>query len=381
MPLLRGIFYAVKYDSQLIKRFKRMKSLHRIILFLFASVLLLACANSKPKPTGYLELRGYAQGTSYQIVYKDTIDRKDGVQKILDQIDREFNLWDSTSVISRLNKHHRTDTVFSFKDTTLNFTIMMELSKEFYEKTNQAFDPSVLPLLELWKFGKDETYFPSQLEIDSVLEFVGFSEFDFWLNDNPYDDDRTKNTEIIKSNGFRRLDFNAIAQGYTSDLIGDYFAEKGISDFMVNVGGEIKVSGVNPQGNNWTIGIQNPSVKGEQAESLVTLSNCGVATSGSYRNYKEIDGVKYSHTIDGRTGYPVKHNLLSCTVVAATAYEADAYATAFMVMGTEEVDVFLRENPELGLEVYLIEDLYGKYHVTYTENFPLVEDNISNETE
>ncbi len=343
------------------------------LLFLFVVVaLVLGCDNSSSEKTGYLELRGYTQGTTYQIVYKDSADHQKGVEKILTQIDREFNLWDSTSIISRLNKHDRTDTVFAFKDSTLNFTIMMEVSKEFYEKTDKAFDPSVLPLLELWKFGKEETVLPSQQEIDSVLEFVGFSEFDFSLIDNPYEDDFGKNTEIRKSKAERKLDFNAIVQGYTADLIGDYLLEEGIENFMVNVGGEIKVNGQNPSGKNWSIGIQNPSKEDEEAQSIVVLSNCGVATSGSYRNYKEIDGSKYSHMIDGRTGYPVQHSLLSCTVIALSAYEADAYATAFMVMGTEEIHKYLMENPNLGLQVYLIEDIYGEYHVTYTPDFPLL---------
>ncbi len=332
-------------------------------------VILIGCTNKKSE---FLELRGYTQGTTYQVVYKDTVDYQSEVKGILDQIDREFNLWDSTSVISKLNSHDRTDTVFAFRDSLLNFTIMMEVSQDIYRKTEGAFDPSLLPLLELWKFGKDETVLPTQEEIDSVKQFTGFTEFDFSLIDNPYEESYEQNVQIRKSKAQRKLDFNGIVQGYTVDLLYELLESKGVSDFMINVGGEIKVRGFNPEEKNWSIGIQNPSVNDEEAQSIVQLTDCAIATSGSYRNFKEIDGVKYSHMIDGRTGYPVHHSLLSCTVIASSAYEADAYATAFMVMGTEEVDQFLRDNSYLELQVYLIEDIAGEYHVTYTEGFPLL---------
>jgi thiamine biosynthesis lipoprotein len=343
-----------------------------ILSIIFVSILL-GCADSAVNTnTGYLELRGYTQGTTYQVVYKDSADYKNEVEGLLSQIDKEFNLWDSTSIISRLNKHSRTDTVFAFRDSMMNFTIMMEVSKDICQKTDGAFDPSLLPLLELWKFGEDETVKPTQEEIDSVKQFTGFTEFDFSLIDNPFEESYEQDVQIRKSKPQRKLDFNGIVQGYTVDLIYDILEEKGVSDFMINVGGEIKVKGENPEKKNWSIGIQNPSIDDEEAQSVVLLTDCAIATSGSYRNFKEIDGVKYSHMIDGRTGYPVHHNLLSCTVIASSAYEADAYATAFMVMGTQEVDVFLRENPHLELQVYLIEDIDGEYHVTYTPDFPLI---------
>lgn len=349
---------------------------HLIIPIILAFIFLGCSDNAVNHETGYLELRGYTQGTTYQVVYKDSTDYKIEIEGLLSQVDREFNLWDSTSIISRLNRHSRTDTVFAFRDSMLNFTIMMEVSKDIYKKTEGAFDPSLLPLLELWKFGKDETVKPTQEEIDSIKQFTGFTEFDFSLIDNPYEESYQQNVQIRKSHAQRKLDFNAIVQGYTVDLIYDILDEKGVTDFMVNVGGEIKVKGKNPDQKKWSIGIQNPSVNDEEAQSIVELTDCSIATSGSYRNFKEIGGVKYSHMIDGRSGYPVHHSLLSCTVIASSAYEADAYATAFMVMGTEEVDIFLRENAHLELQVYLIEDINGEYHVTYTPNFPLLKKKI-----
>ncbi len=342
-----------------------------IPLFVILILVFSQCDDSLNK-TGYLELRGYTQGTTYQIVYKDSTDQQQNVEKILTHVDKLFNLWDSTSVISQLNEYSSLERVFMFPDTSLDFTIMMEISRDIHKKTDGAFDPSLLPLMELWKFGKDETVLPSQQEIDSVKQYTGFTEFDFMIIDNPYEVSDT--TQIRKTHPERKLDFNAIAQGYTADLIGNMFLGQGIENFMVNIGGEIKVNGKNPSSKNWSIGIQNPSVEDEEAKSIVKLTDCGVATSGNYRNFKQIGDSRYSHTIDGRTGQPVTHGLLSCTVIASTAYEADAYATAFMVMGTAAVDEFLRSNHELGLQVYLIEDLYGEYHVTYTEGFPLAEE-------
>jgi len=342
-------------------------------LILLSIFLIIACSQPdvKEEKSGYLELRGYTQGTTYQIVYKDSTDITADVEMILSDIDQGFNLWDSTSVLSRLNAHSRLDTVFSAQDTSFNLAIMFEASKELYEKTNYAFNPTVLPLLELWNFGKDETAKPSEAQIDSVLQVVGFSEFDFMLIDNPYEENVNRTFDVRKTDARRKLDFNAIVQGYTADLIASRLDELGINDYMINIGGELKVKGKNVNNELWSIGIQNPSAEGEEAESIVQLTDCAIATSGNYRNFKIIDGQKYSHTIDGRTGYPVSHNLLSCTVIAKTAYEADAYATAFMVMGTEGVHAFLAAHPELELEVYLIYDIYGKFHVTHTPEFPL----------
>jgi len=209
-------------------------------------------------------------------------------------------------------------------------------------------------------------------EIDQVLEIIGYSEFDFMLYDNPYEDARTEPVTIRKTHADKKLDFNAIVQGYTCDLIGDMFIENGVEDFMVNVGGEIKVSGKNPSGEPWTLGIQDPRKDDGKYKSVIQLTDCGVATSGSYNKFKIIDGVRHSHTIDGRLGRPVTHSLLSCTVIAQTAYQADAYATAFMVMGKEVTHQFLIENPDLGLKVYLIEDSEGELKVTHTPDFPIV---------
>ncbi len=347
-----------------------------LILFGIAT-LFFSCSpsgsNSKEQATGYNSYNGETQGTYFQIQYKDTADFRPNVNLILKQIDDVFNLWDSTSVISRLNAWDKPGELFKFQDSTLNFSSMMDASKDIYKKTEHAFDPSVLPLLRLWNFGKDIAIEPTQAELDSVQEIIGFEDFDFTLYDNAYEDQTGKPTMIRKTHKDRNLDFNAIVQGYTCDLIGDMFLENGVENFMVNVGGEVVVHGVNPSNAPWTLGIQDPRKADGEYKSVIRLKDRAVATSGSYNKYKMINGVRHSHTIDGRIGRPVTHSLLSCTVVAASAYEADAYATAFMVMGTDEVNDFLFANPELGLEVYLIEDIAGELHVTYTPNFPILE--------
>lgn len=351
-----------------------------LLAFLTIATLFFSCTESNSKQevgkevekTGYLSYRGETQGTYFDIQYKDSADFSPQIQLILKQIDDGFNLWDSTSVISRLNAWDKPSELFKFQDSTLNFSIMMDASRDIYQKTEFAFDPSVLPLLRLWNFGKDISVEPSQAELDSVVEIIGFSDFDFTLYENAYEDQSSQPTMIRKTHKDRNLDFNAIVQGYTCDLIGDMFLENGVENFMVNVGGEIVVHGVNSLNSPWTLGIQDPRKEDGEYKSLISLNNCAVATSGSYNKFKMINGVRHSHTIDGRIGRPVTHSLLSCTVIASTGYEADAYATAFMVMGTVEIHNFLIKNPDLGLEVYLIEDIDGELHVTHTPEFPII---------
>ena len=152
------------------------------------------------------------------------------------------------------------------------------------------------------------------------------------------------------------LDFNAIAQGYTVDVLADFFESNGIENYLIEWGGEIKARGKNHDEQWWKIGIDKPveNIDEREIEAVIELKNMALATSGSYRKFYEKDGIKYSHTIDPKTGYPVQHSLLSATVLANDCMTADAYATAFMVMGMEKARVFLKDNKDLDLDVYFI---------------------------
>ena len=200
--------------------------------------------------------------------------------------------------------------------------------------------------MELWGFLKDTERLPTQIQVDSTLAFVGFTEKELWKLEK-----NGENYNFIKNDPRLKLDFNAIAQGYSVDVIGDYLRKKGCKNFYIEIGGEIVVAGNNSEGSAWRIGIDKPvssnSGKGDRVISAVlSVQNKGIATSGNYRKFYKKDGKIYAHTLNPKTGHPAENELLSTTVVADNAAEADGMATAFMVMGLSESKRFLTNHPE-----------------------------------
>lgn len=293
--------------------------------------------------------RGQTMGTVYTIKYQDDAQRnlKSGVDSLLEVFNKSLNHYLPDSEISRFN---RKDT-FYFK--LPYFYPVLEKSKEVYEKTGGAFDPTIAPLVNAWGFGPDTTQVPSQAKVDSLLRYVGFNKIAF-----------TKEY-VTKTAPGVSLNFSAIAKGYGVDIVADYLQQKGISNLMVEIGGEVVARGTNAQGNAWRIGINNPEQPGELT-SAISLDNRAIATSGDYLNFYEKDGKRYAHTISPVTGYPVEHTVLSVSVIAQDCMTADAYATAFMVLGLEKTKQVVSENP--GLDVYIIYDEHGDNKVFMTDN-------------
>ena len=269
------------------------------------------------------------------------------LSELLADFDQELSGYIDTSMLSKFNSGYSIN-----MQATSYFKHCYAISYEVFENTNELFDPSVFPLVRAWGFFKDQTSIPSQKMVDSILAFTGFTQGEHH---------EVRNGELVKlSKGFQ-LDFNAIAQGYSVDVVADYLDDKGQQSYYIEIGGELRLKGKNADGVNWIIGIDVPSDdnSGEVArdlENYLSLSNVGLATSGNYRKFYEKEGKKYSHTLHPKTGYPVQHNLLSATVVAETAALADAYATAFMVMGVKETMEFISKNQELNIHVYLLFD-------------------------
>ena len=216
-----------------------------------------------------------------------------------------------------------------------------------------------------------------QYEIDSILKIVNFSDsmINLYVDTVSKGDVLFGSTPLIgKLNGNTKIDFNGIAQGHSVDIIGRYLLSLGINNFMVEVGGEVLCKGVNNKNTYWQIGVDKPvensSPGSEGFQFVVNVNNGAIATSGNYRKFYEKDGIKYAHTINPKTGYPVQHSLLSVTVAADKCVDADGYATAFMVMGMEQTKKFLSANPELHLEVYLVASSGKEEHeVWMTEGF------------
>lgn len=285
-----------------------------------------------------VEIFGETMGTTYSIKYlqNEGENYKTAVDSLLELFNQSLSTYIPTSELSQFNE----GTVFKFELPF--FYPVLKRSHEIYQETHGAFDPTVGPLVNAWGFGPKNTEMPSKETIDSLMQFVKF--------DSLYFD----SISVCKLMTGIQLDFSAIAKGYGVDVVVDFMKSKGVADMMVEIGGEMVCLGQNQEGKAWRIGIDRPSDRevGRPLQSVVTLENRALATSGNYRNYYEKDGKKFSHTINPKTGYPVEHSLLSASVFAHDCMTADAFATAFMVIGLEKAKEML--NVHKDLEAYLV---------------------------
>jgi len=339
----------------------------------------------------YFQLTGQAQGTTYTIIYQDSLERdlSHFVDSLLKDYDSYLSVYIDTSLISIFNNNSGSPSCsasqWNYDFNQLNnrpnghFNTCFIKAKEIYKKTKGAFNPSVYPLVKYWGFFDENKVDKqiSQVEIDSLLQLINFEDSMF----NLQTDTVTKSDVILgsipvvcKQNGLAKLDFNAIAQGHSVDVIGSYFNDLGVHHYMIELGGEVLCQGVNHKEEVWKIGVDKPiedsSPGSEGFQIIVEVNNRALATSGNYRKYYEKDGIKYAHTIDPKTGYPVQHTLLSATVLADECALADGYATAFMVMGVGESKEFIQQHPELNLDVYFVfSDAKGNWETWSTPYF------------
>ena len=303
---------------------------------------------------------GKAQGTTYSIKYLSDQRVDDAVfEGLLEAMDQAANLWRPARTLNAINGWDRTDSLFGFVDSTHIIGPLWALSEELHELTRGAFDPTVSPLVELWGFGLSKRGEVTEADVDSVLAFTGMRPDRFDLNEEEVDGYYVA-TWVRKGDARAALDFNAVAQGYTVDLLLEALRERGIDNAMVELGGEVICRGVNAAGEPWRIAVDRPIVgsgAGDRfLETVVSVQDRAICTSGSYRKFYERDGRRFSHTIDPATGWPAENGLLSVTVLAPTAAYADALATAFMVLGAEQTRGFLAAYPDLGVDVLLMSD-------------------------
>lgn len=311
----------------------------KINFFKISILLLILITTSCTKQPQKISLSGKAQGTFYNITYYDKDDRnlQSQVDSILDEFNFTASMYEPKSILSRINNG---DTSVILNE---DFIAIFNLSHEVSEKTGGAFDVTVAPLVNAWGFGlKNRQKIDSTL-IDSLLQYVGYKNINLI------------NNKFVKKFPEIKIDFNAIAQGYSVDKIALYLESQKINSYIVEIGGEIRAAGKKPDGSVWTAGIDKPNDNigvTHDLKAKVKLNNMSVATSGNYRKFYIENGIKYSHTISPFTGYPVNHSMLSASVFHKNCGLADAYATAFMVMGVEETKTFLIQNTEI--EAYLI---------------------------
>jgi len=314
-----------------------------ILSYLLISFLILfSCKDKKPE---ILSFTGFAQGTTYSIVYENNKkispeDLKEKVEKILSDFDMSLSLYKDSSVISRLNRNEAV-----VPDTY--FTEVFNKSSEVFRMTDGAFDITVAPLVKAWGFGPNEQKDFSESRLDSLLNLVGMNKVSL------------VNGLLVKQDPAITLDVNAIAQGYSVDVLCNTFENLGFKNYLIEIGGEVRARGTKA-GAKWRIGIDRPvdnnMSPGEDLEAVVTISDEALATSGNYRKFYVEDGIKYSHTINPKTGYPAKNRLLSATIITSDCAMADAIATACMVMGKEGAIEFITKTPRFKAYFVLSDD-------------------------
>lgn len=321
-----------------------------LYLLIFLSAILTSCNQTKVQ-----RFAGEALGTYYAITYVGS--PNDGLQhqvdSILAKVSAEFSIFDSASIVSRIN---RNEDVELPKD----FSALTNKALEISRNTGGAFDITVGPLVNLWGFGKEEPTEVTQQVLDSVREFVGYQKITVG-----------EDGRIVKSDNRIELNFNAIAKGEAVDRVARFLVEAGYKNCLVDIGGEVRCEGKKVGNQKWVVGVQIPTETKEgmiESDYPFELSGKSVATSGNYRNYKEVDGLRYNHITDPRSGECRSTNLMSVSVIADECAVADAYATAFMVMGIQESLEFLKSHKEISAHFIYYEK--GRYQYIQTPNFP-----------
>lgn len=322
------------------------------LLLLFSiGFLFLQCSEKK----SYYKTSGFVFGTTFNILYASEKGEVESAvfDSLFSLINQSLSPFEKNSIISRVNRSEEVE-VDSF------FSRVFLRANTISEETEGAFDITVAPLVNAWGFGFSHSDSLSSTIIDSLKQFVGYEKV--LLQDN----------RIIKQSSNLMLDASAIAKGYSCDVVADYLIKSGITDFMIEVGGEIVTKGLNKQGEEWVIGITQPvennSVVTPILQDCILLGNGAMATSGNYRQFYYKDGKRYSHTINPKSGYPVEHSLLSVTVLADDCMTADALATAFMVKGLDWSYSFVENRPDLAA-YFIYSNENDSLCVKYTPSF------------
>lgn len=308
------------------------------IIYLFVFVL---SASSSVDNKILVSNSGEAQGTYYHIKYKSDngVDYQMQIDSLLLEIDSSVSIYKPYSIISKLNKGEQVQADDIFNAVYFD-------AVHVYTNTEGFFDCTVSPLVKYWGFYKEKGYDSVEIDSAKVLEI---------LNRIGMRKTSRQDSTVVLQKGVQ-LDFNAIAQGYSVDLIAEFLEHQGVIDYLIEVGGEIKARGLNADGNIWRVGVDKPSDEidiSSRFQFIMDLENLSMATSGNYRKFYERDGVKYSHTINPNTGFPVQNRLLSVTVVTNSCALADAYATAFMAMGVKNTKQLINKLDDQ-LDVYLV---------------------------
>lgn len=304
----------------------------------FIVITLFSCSKIKPKEH-FIE--GNVFGTSFHVVYQGAVEKEYSheIDSLFHLINKSLSTYQTTSDISKINRGDSTVVVDAY------FTEVFQKAFRIYKETDGVFDPTIGVLVNAWGFGPNgEIKNLEKEKISNLLNLVG------------YDKVQLVDDKVLKENPAIYLDFNAIAKGYGIDVVSRFLEAEGVANYLVEIGGEVRCRGLNGKGELWRVGIEKPMTDGSRTlQHVVALNNESMATSGNYRKFKidAVTGEKYVHTIDTKTGYTAKRDLLSASVIAPLdCADVDGYATAFMAMGFLKTKEFLNNHPEL--KVFLI---------------------------
>lgn len=331
-----------------------LKNKRIVQLSLFALLLIVASwilVDSSTSP--YQKIEGRIFGTYYHITYQSSTDYEKEILEQLNKVDCSLSTFNDKSIVSLINRNES-------NNTDAMFRTVFKLAQQVADNTQGAFDVTVAPLVNLWGFGFKNKEQVNQHKVDSLKAFVGYKTV------------KLQKERLVKQHPETMLDFSAIAKGYGCDVVADFLEAHGVGNYMIEIGGEIRASGINPDKRQWTLGIEKPvddsTLQHQELYATIQKSNMAIATSGNYRNFYYQGGHKYAHTISPFTGYPVQHKMLSATVSAPSCSMADAYATAFMVMGMDKAKAVLAAHSELDA-LFIYTDNNGNYQTWCSEGF------------
>ena len=323
-----------------------------LVLLIVGTVLIIRQQQNMP----YQKCSGTIFGTVYNITYQYDKDLQQELVAKMQEVDSALSMFNEKSIISHINRND---------DVAPNemFLNVFNLAQQVADDTDGAFDITVAPLVNIWGFGFKRGQTPSRPAVDSLMQLIGHEKVTF------------DGKRIVKQDPRIMLDCSAIAKGYGADVVAGVLDEKGIKNYLVEIGGEIVTRGINEKRLPWKIGVTKPTDKAMEGngelQTVLNVTDKCMATSGNYRNFYYKGGRRYAHTIDPKTGYPVQHNILSATVLAERCAVADAYATSFMVMGLDKTKKILEKHPDL--MAYIIYDDQGQNKIWYS---PSLKDKI-----
>lgn len=322
------------------KRNKLVWQLPFLVLLIVGTVVIIRHQSSMP----YQHNSGMVFGTTYNITYQCDSNLHNSIKRELQKVDEALSPFNKRSVITAVNNNRDIEVNGMFAD-------VFSLAQKISDDTGGDFDITVAPLVNAWGFGFKNGTQPTRHNIDSLKSIIGYKKV------------RLEGRKVVKKDKRLMLDCSSIAKGYGSDVVARFLQKRGVKNYMVEIGGEIVTKGISQKRVPWKIGVTKPvddslSVS-KELQSVINVTDKAMATSGNYRNFYYKNGKKYAHTIDPHTGFPVQHNILSATVIADNCATADAYATAFMVMGLEKAKKLLDRHPEL-MAYFIYSDNDGK---------------------